>query len=134
MPDVVIQPRSTRLVVVPDSQTAAVAGPDAAVEVAPRTEAELSVAPRSDPDLILQPISGPPGPPGPPGPSGASYVHQQAMADNVWTIPHGLGLYPAGIVVVDSSGSDVEGDVSYPDINTVTLTFTYPFAGTAYLS
>jgi len=74
------------------------------------------------------------------GPQGASgvtqvlaYVFTQASASAIWNITHGLSFIP-NITVVDSAGSVVEGDYSYPDENTVIATFSGAFAGKAYLS
>lgn len=82
--------------------------------------------------------AGPPGPPGPPGPSGAAavaYVHTQLSPSATWTIAHNLGMYPAGVVVVDSGGTTMEGaNVVYLDDDTMTLSWASGFAGTAYLS
>lgn len=75
---------------------------------------------------------GPQGPPGPAGAAGGTYIHNQATPAAVWTITHGLGYQP-NVTVVDSAGSQVEGDVTYsgPD---VIVSFSAAFAGTAYLS
>lgn len=75
------------------------------------------------------------------GPQGAgglqisdiSYVFTQSSPANSWTIVHGLEFIP-NITIVDSAGSVVEGDYSYPDENTVIATFVGAFAGKAYLS
>jgi hypothetical protein len=62
-----------------------------------------------------------------------TYTHTQAVPASVWTITHDLtGKYPA-VVVVDSAGSTVVGDIQYvPDSNQVILTFSAPFSGKAY--
>ena len=78
-------------------------------------------------------IAGPPGPPGPVGPLYATYTHVQTVAADTWPIPHMLGRIPK-ITVLDSAGDEVTGSVDYPDLNTVVLTFSAPFGGTAYLS
>ena len=74
---------------------------------------------------------------GPQGPSGdlrnLAYVFTQGVASATWNISHGLAFVP-NITVVDSAGSVVEGDYSYPDENTVIATFVGAFAGKAYLS
>ncbi|MFZ9242226.1 MAG: hypothetical protein ACO295_03360 [Sediminibacterium sp.] len=84
--------------------------------------------------------SGPQGATGPQGLPGEvlfsdlSYVHVQNVAETVWVINHGLQFIPS-ITVIDSGGSVVEGSYSYSsDGNTVTLTFSVPFSGKAYLS
>lgn len=62
-----------------------------------------------------------------------TYVHTQASASASWTIIHNLGYFPS-IEIIDSAGSAVVGDYQYVDVNTITATFTSPFAGKAYLS
>lgn len=76
---------------------------------------------------------GEPGEPGPPGPAGGTYHYIQSSPSAVWTINHNLGFYP-NVTIVDSAGSVVEGDVTYPNTNTMVLTFTGGFSGDAYLS
>jgi hypothetical protein len=74
---------------------------------------------------------------GPQGIPGANqvlgYVFNQTSPLSQWTIVHGLDFVP-NITVVDSAGSVVEGDYSYPNENTVLATFVGAFAGKAYLS
>lgn len=81
---------------------------------------------------------GPTGPPGPPGPSGgaaAAFVHNQLSPSATWTITHNLGMYPAGVVVVDSASTTVEGaNITYPNDNTIVLSWLSAFAGIAYIS
>jgi hypothetical protein len=82
-------------------------------------------------------LQGPPGPEGPQGPSGAAasnFTHSQATPSAVWEIVHGMGAYPGGITVIDSSGRLVEGDITYLDANTIRLDFTTAFSGTARIS
>lgn len=62
-----------------------------------------------------------------------SYTHQQSEASARWTVTHNLGRYPA-VTVVDSAGSKVTGDVRYTSVNSVVITFSAPFSGTAYFS
>lgn len=79
---------------------------------------------------------GPVGPTGPQGPAGtgsASYVHTQNSAASVWTIVHNLDFQP-NVTVVDSAGSEVEGDIEYVSGSTVQVTFSAAFGGVAYLS
>jgi tetrahydromethanopterin S-methyltransferase subunit D len=63
----------------------------------------------------------------------STYTFNQATPLAVWTITHGLGRFPS-VVVVDSSGSTVEGDVVYNSSNQVTLSFGGAFSGVAYLN
>lgn len=71
----------------------------------------------------------------PDAPSGMAwaYTHVQSASASVWTIDHNLGFNP-NIQVIDSSGANVEGDITYPTLNRVVLTFSGAFTGTAYLS
>ncbi|MBQ0141298.1 MAG: hypothetical protein KBT06_00610 [Prevotellaceae bacterium] len=59
------------------------------------------------------------------------YEHNQRTASAVWNIVHNLKKYPA-VFVVDSGGSVVIGEVDYIDEDSLTITFTAPFAGKAY--
>jgi len=61
------------------------------------------------------------------------YTHIQDVAAATWTIHHGLGRYPQ-VTVVDSAGSVVIGDITYPDTDTVIAKFGGAFAGRAYLT
>lgn len=63
----------------------------------------------------------------------APYVHAQPVAASTWTIAHGRGRYPA-VAVVDSAGDLVHGAVRYDSADQVTVTFSAPFAGNAYLN
>ncbi len=62
--------------------------------------------------------------------SASSFTFVQSIPASVWTIPHNLGRYPS-LVVVDSSGAEVEGDVHYVSINQIVLTFAGAFSGIA---
>ena len=61
------------------------------------------------------------------------YVYEQTVASELWTITHGMGKYPS-VSVVDSAGTAVVGDVQYLDEDSLTVSFTAPFIGTAYLN
>jgi hypothetical protein len=73
------------------------------------------------------------GPAGPPGPAGGTYVHNQGVSAASWIVEHDLGYFP-NVTVIDSGGTEVEGDIAHIDQNTVTLSFSAAFSGTAYLS
>lgn len=90
------------------------------------------------------PKAGPPGATGPPGPQGpagsgggsggvGTFTFHQASAAVTWTISHGLGAEPS-VYTADLGGVEVIGDVTYPDDNTVVVTFGSPQAGVAYLN
>jgi hypothetical protein len=54
-------------------------------------------------------------------------------ASAVWNVQHNYNRYPS-ITTVDSSGNVVVGDIIYDDSNTITVTFSAPFSGVAYLN
>lgn len=62
-----------------------------------------------------------------------TFVFEQAIPSNIWNIQHNLNKYPS-VIIVDSAGSVVMGDVLYVDNNKVVLTFTGQFNGKAYLN
>ena len=62
-----------------------------------------------------------------------TFVYQQLSSGSVWVINHNLGTFPS-VTIIDSSGNTVFGDITYTDVNTVTLTFSAAFTGTAYLN
>jgi hypothetical protein len=62
-----------------------------------------------------------------------SYDHNQVTPATVWVIDHNLGMYP-NILIIDSVGEQVMGNTTFDSINKVTLTFSAPIYGHAYLS
>jgi len=66
-------------------------------------------------------------------PVSGSYAHTQSVSSATWTITHNLGYRPA-VSVVDSGGNYVVGDVNYVSVNALTISFSAPFGGFAYLS
>ena len=62
-----------------------------------------------------------------------SYCHIQSIPSRVWTINHGMNRNIA-ITVVDSAGTEVEGEISHVDLNTVVVTFAGGFSGKAHIS
>lgn len=61
------------------------------------------------------------------------YAHTQAVASAAWAITHNLNKYPA-VTITDSAGDEVEGEVHYDSLNALTVKFSAPFAGRAYLN
>lgn len=82
---------------------------------------------------------GPQGPAGPTGATGATgasggfFTFTQASPASTWTITHNLGYRP-NISVVDSAGSQVEGETVWTSTSSLTITFSGAFSGVAYLS
>ncbi len=62
-----------------------------------------------------------------------NYVHTQAVASQVWEVKHDLDKYCA-VIVVDSAGNVVVGDIVYIDKDNVRITFTASFSGKAYFN
>ena len=61
------------------------------------------------------------------------YVHTQTVASVLWDIQHDLGTFPV-IIVVDNQGNRVYGQETYVNKNRVTILFSIPVSGTAYLT
>lgn len=59
--------------------------------------------------------------------------HTQAVASQTWVITHSLGGRPS-ITIVDSAETVVIGEVTYNSDSQITVEFTAPFSGYAYLT
>tara|TARA_R110002012_G_scaffold268929_2_gene452929 strand:- start:2110 stop:2817 length:708 start_codon:yes stop_codon:yes gene_type:complete len=64
--------------------------------------------------------------------SDLNYTHVNA-SNSLWSITHGLGKIPS-VMIQDGLGNTIHGDISYTDLNSLTVTFNTAFAGTAYLN
>jgi hypothetical protein len=62
-----------------------------------------------------------------------TYTHDQVPLSSTWTITHNLNSFP-NVVVIESGGSQVIGDIVYNSANQITLTFSAGITGKAYLS
>lgn len=62
-----------------------------------------------------------------------SFIFTQATASSQWEIDHNLDKYPS-VSIVDSGGNEVVGDVTYLTKNKLSVAFTAPFSGKAYLN
>lgn len=62
-----------------------------------------------------------------------TFVFVQEAPAYVWNITHSLGYIP-NVFIQDTNGVDIEGIVDSIDANSLTISFTSPVAGTAYLS
>jgi hypothetical protein len=62
-----------------------------------------------------------------------SYTHEQQSNQLVWNITHNLGYNPS-VDIIDNGGNSIEGDISYTNTNTLTITFTSLVSGFAYLT
>ncbi len=62
-----------------------------------------------------------------------NYVHDQQVASATWVITHNMGKKPS-VSIVDTADDEVIGQVKYNSNNQVTLTFSSPISGKAYLN
>lgn len=62
-----------------------------------------------------------------------TFEFSQLIPAASWSIAHNLGKMPS-VTIVDSSGTQVIGEVQYTDLNNLTLSFSAAFAGKAYLN
>lgn len=67
------------------------------------------------------------------GGGGATYLHTQGVPSDTWTVNHGLNKYPS-VVVIDNSGTHIEGTLQYVTTNQVVITFATPISGIAQLN
>lgn len=60
-----------------------------------------------------------------------TYVHDQILSSQIWTVNHNLGKYPS-IMIINSAGTVAMGDVTYINENQIIVTFSATFSGKAY--
>lgn len=61
------------------------------------------------------------------------YVFNQPVVSSTWNITHSLGGRPS-VTIVDSAGTTVIGEVVYNSDTSITVLFSAPFSGQAYLT
>ena len=66
-------------------------------------------------------------------PARVSYVHTQGVSSSSWVIHHNLHFYP-NVTVQDSAGNIVEGEITYTNSDSLTVSFSTAFSGEAYIS
>lgn len=59
-----------------------------------------------------------------------SHTHVQSSASDTWVVNHNLNAVPA-VTIIDSAGTEVEGEVTHTTPNQSVLRFNAPFSGTA---
>ena len=62
-----------------------------------------------------------------------SHIHNQTVSSSTWNITHNLNKYPS-VSIVDSSNEEVIGEVEYINSNSLTVKFSAPFSGKAFLN
>ena len=63
----------------------------------------------------------------------APFLFVQDVPSATWTINHDFGTFPS-VVVIDSSGAMVEGDINYISTSQIVLEFVGAFSGSAYFN
>lgn len=61
------------------------------------------------------------------------YVHSQPSPSAEWIVEHPLGGRPS-VTIVDSAATKVYGDIVYDSDTQITISFSAPFSGFAYLT
>jgi hypothetical protein len=69
----------------------------------------------------------------PPATVSGTLVFTQLAPAAVWTINHNTGQFPS-VTTVDATGGEIKGTVQYMNSNQVTVTFSAPIAGRAFLN
>ena len=62
-----------------------------------------------------------------------TYIFEQIIPTSTWVIQHDLESFPS-VTIVDSANNVVVGYQMYNNNNQITLQFSAPFAGKAYLN
>lgn len=62
-----------------------------------------------------------------------NFVHNQANPSSSWSVTHNLNKFPS-VTIVDTAGTEVEGSVTHTGPNELTITFSAPFSGKAYVN
>lgn len=65
--------------------------------------------------------------------SDKNYYHVQSVASDEWIIKHNLGKYPA-VSIIDSAGTQVQGEIKYSSLDEVIIKFSAAFSGKATLN
>ena len=60
-------------------------------------------------------------------------MYEWATLESSVTVIHSLGKFPS-VTIVDTSGSEIIGDINYINENTVTLSFSAETRGKAYFN
>ena len=64
---------------------------------------------------------------------GKGYVFTEGAPSASWNIKHNLGKHPS-VTVIDTANDEVQGITEYISINELTIVFSAPVTGTAYLN
>lgn len=62
-----------------------------------------------------------------------NYVHNQIAAASTWNVNHNLYKFPS-VMIVDSAGTVIQGEIQHIDTNNLIITFTSEFSGKAFIN
>lgn len=62
-----------------------------------------------------------------------NYVHEQQVASQTWVVTHNMGKRPS-VTIVDTADDEVIGQVKFNSDNQLTIYFSSPISGKAYLN
>lgn len=62
-----------------------------------------------------------------------NYVHDQQVASASWVVTHALNKFPS-VSIVNTANQAVVGDITYNSTSQLTITFTSPISGKAYIN
>lgn len=62
-----------------------------------------------------------------------TFVFEQGIPSNIWTINHNLNKFPS-VTLVDSSGRQFKAQIDYTDLNNLTVSLNGGTTGKAYLN
>lgn len=62
-----------------------------------------------------------------------SHIHNQTVSSSIWTIIHNLNKFPS-VSIVDATNAEVIGEVEHINSNSLTVKFSAPFSGKAFLN
>jgi len=118
----------------PESTNVSVESVEQSISVQAAETASVTVSQVARPDVTVSATSAPKIVVGGAGGSGdIHYVFSQDVPSALWTITHNLNKKPS-VTVVSSADTVMYGDITYINTNKLTITFSAPFSGKAYLN
>lgn len=62
-----------------------------------------------------------------------SHIHNQTVSASTWSVTHNLNKFPS-VSIVDATNAEVIGEVEHVNSNSLTIKFSAPFSGKAFLN
>jgi len=118
----------------PESTNVSVESVEQSISVESLESISVTVSQSVRPDVTVSSSSSPKIVVGGAGGSGdIHYIFSQDIPSALWTITHNLNKKPS-VTVVSSADTVMYGDTTYINTNKLTITFSAPFSGKAYLN